>query len=92
MPSGSTLTLWVHKSVAGVGLGLSAPSQEVVPSTPVSTERRSRAVHALAAADADIHLKGGDVWIYRTEDHLIGHTGTAERPANAPNNRAPTRR
>jgi hypothetical protein len=29
--------------------------------------------------------------IYRAEDRLIGHIGTVERPANAPNNRARSR-
>jgi hypothetical protein len=41
-------------------------------------------LHARSAADADIHLKDDDIYIYRTGDHPIGHAGTAERPRQRP--------
>ena len=35
------------------------------------------------AAEPDVHPKGDDVKIYSAAEHLIGHTRTAERAANA---------
>jgi len=65
--------------------------------THTTFRRRSRCIvvpryRLLSSADADIRPKDGDVKIYRTDDHPIGHTGTAERPRQRPNNRTRTRR
>ena len=56
---------------------------------PASNAPASSPVHAppsvtyRIAAEPDGHPKGDDVKIYSAAEHLIGHTRTAERAANA---------